>query len=194
MNHNLNYKNRKWNDFSISKGSKLKEVFVVNPSVYYEYRGEISTIYHSDYYDELIPISEREKGVRFKHDRYSKSFKNVLRGLHWDDKTWKLVSCFSGFIYLVVLDVREGSENYGVWESFIISEKTGCQILIPPGFANGHLVLEESSIFHYKMAYSGEYNDENAQKTIKWNDPKFKIDWPISNPILSPRDRIFNSF
>lgn len=189
MDHNNFYKTRKWNDFSFHKGTKLEEVTVINPSIYFEYRGEICTLYHSDFYDHLIPKGQKEEGVEFKHDRYSKSYKNVLRGLHWDDKTWKLVSCISGSIYLVVLDVREGSESFGIWESFILSNKTGCQILIPPGFANGHLVLEDESIFHYKMAYSGDYNDETKQHTVNWNDARFNIDWPISDPILSRRDR-----
>ena len=64
-------------------------VKIIQPSVYHEQRGEIWSIYHSDYYDRLIPIEERERGVQFKHDRYSKSEEGVLRGLHWDDKTWK---------------------------------------------------------------------------------------------------------
>ena len=88
MNQNLNYKNRKWNDFSISKGSKLNEVFVVNPSDYYEYRGEISTIYHSDYYDELIPISEREKVQKLFNDQIkyhvNPTGKFVIGGPHGD--------------------------------------------------------------------------------------------------------------
>ena len=78
---------------------------IIQPSVYHEHRGEISTTYHSDYYDRLIPIKEK-RGSKFKHDRYSKSEEGVLRGLHWDDKTWKMVSCLHGKIYLVVLDVR----------------------------------------------------------------------------------------
>ena len=55
-------------------------------------------------------------------------------------------------------------------------------------FANGHYVFEDDSIFHYKMAYHGEYNDENKQQTIKWDDTKYEIEWPCTNPILSKRD------
>ena len=70
--------------------------------------------------------------------------------MHYDDKTWKLVSCLHGKIYLVVLDLREGSLNknpqYGKSESFILSPETGTQVLIPPMFANGHYVMELSLI------------------------------------------------
>lgn len=114
--------------------------------------GPISTTYHSDYYDRLLPASDRNNGLQFKHDRYSKSKIGVLRGMHYDEKTWKLVSCIHGKIYLVVMDVRPKSPTYGKWESFIISPETGTQVLIPPMFANGHYVMEDDSIFSYKMA------------------------------------------
>jgi dTDP-4-dehydrorhamnose 3,5-epimerase len=182
------YKNKKWNDFEYYTSQVLPELRIIQPSVWYEYRGSISTTYHSDYYDRLIPSADRASGVSFKHDRFSKSDKNVLRGLHSDNKTWKLVTCLSGKIYLVVADVREHSTNYGKWESFIISPETQTQILIPPGFANGHYVLEDNSIFYYKLAYEGEFNDVENQETYRWNNPKFNIDWPTNNPILSKRD------
>ena len=183
------YKERDWNDFHFYNGSILPEIKIVQPSVYHEYRGSISTTYHSEYYDRLLPATERNEGLSFKHDRYSKSKLGVLRGLHYDDKTWKLVSCIYGKIYLVVLDMREQQPNYGKWESFIISPETTTQVLIPPMFANGHFVMEDDSIFTYKMAYKGEYNDENKQKTIVFNDNRFGIDWPVQSPILSRRDR-----
>jgi dTDP-4-dehydrorhamnose 3,5-epimerase len=186
------YKERDWNDFHFYNGSVLPEVKIVQPSVYHEYRGSISTTYHSEYYDRLLPANERNEGLEFKHDRYSKSKLGVLRGLHYDDKTWKLVSCIHGKIYLVVLDMREQQPNYGKWESFIISPETTTQVLIPPMFANGHFVMEDDSIFTYKMAYKGEYNDENKQKTIVFNDSRFGIDWPVQSPILSKRDRYGN--
>lgn len=183
------YKERSWNDFHYYNGSVLPEVKIVQPSTYYEYRGSISTTYHSDYYDRLLPAAERNNGLQFKHDRYSKSKIGVLRGMHYDEKTWKLVSCIQGKIYLVVMDVRPQSPSYGKWESFIISPETATQVLIPPMFANGHYVMEDDSIFFYKMAYDGEYNDETKQKTIVFNDKRFNVEWPVAQPILSKRDR-----
>jgi dTDP-4-dehydrorhamnose 3,5-epimerase len=182
------YKQRDWDDFHFYHGSTLNEVKVVQPSVYHEQRGSISTTYHSDYYDRILPANDRNNGLKFKHDRFSKSKKNVLRGLHYDDKTWKLVNCLHGKIYLVVLDLREKQPNYGKWESFILSPETATQVLIPPMFANGHYVFEDDSIFSYKMAYQGEFNDVDKQKTIKWNSTKFNIDWPCTTPIISKRD------
>jgi len=182
------YKQRDWDDFHFYNGTKLPQIKVVQPSVYHEQRGSISTTYHSDYYDKLLPANDRNNGLKFKHDRFSKSKRNVLRGLHYDDKTWKLVSCLHGKIYLVVVDLREKQPNYGKWESFILSPETATQVLIPPMFANGHYVFEDDSIFSYKMAYQGEFNDVDKQKTIKWNSTKFNIDWPCTTPIISKRD------
>ena len=111
-----------------------------------------------------------------------------MRGLHYDDKTFKLVQALVGDIYLVVLDVREKSPTYGKWESYIISEKTRDQVLVPPGFANGHFALTDC-VFHYTMFYSGDYVDENKQGVIKWNDTQYNIEWPTTAPILQKRDR-----
>ena len=188
-NRSIFYKERSWDDFHFYNGSVLPQVKIVQPSIYHEYRGMITTTYHSDFYDKLLPANDRNKGLKFNHDRYSKSKQNVLRGLHYDDKTWKLISCPHGKLYLVVLDLREKQPNYGKWESFIIGPETGTQVLIPPMFANGHYVMEDNSIFQYKLAYPGEYYDDDKQGTVFWNDKRFNIDWPTDNPILSKRDK-----
>ena len=135
-NRSIFYKERSWDDFHFYNGSVLPQVKIIQPSIYHEYRGMITTTYHSDYYDRLLPANERNEGLKFNHDRYSKSKQNVLRGLHYDDKTWKLISCPHGKLYLVVLDLRQKQPNYGKWESFIIGPETGTQVLIPPMFAN----------------------------------------------------------
>tara|TARA_A200000159_G_C7255195_1_gene310611 strand:- start:295 stop:891 length:597 start_codon:yes stop_codon:yes gene_type:complete len=193
INRSIYYKERAWNDIHIYNSKVLTGgVKIIQPAVYHELRGEISTLYHSDYYDRMLPVKEREKGVQWKHDRYSKSQEGVLRGMHYDDKTWKLISCIHGKMYLVVLDVRGGNvvtnPQYGSWETYIISPQTQTQVLIPPGFANGHYVMEDNSVFYYKLAYPGEYNDVENQGTVFWNDPKFNIEWPCTHPLLSKRD------
>jgi dTDP-4-dehydrorhamnose 3,5-epimerase len=86
------------------------------------------------------------------------------------------------------MDVRENSVNYGKWESYIISEKTRDQVLVPPGFANGHFALTDC-VFHYNLFYQGDYVDEKAQGVIKWNDSRFNIEWPTDKPVLQARDR-----
>ena len=181
----MNYKDTTWQDVDISYLKTFgNEVPVYSPAVYREYRGEIFTTYHS----ETHPVKELLSNDVVVHNRFSKSYAGVLRGLHYDDKTWKLVQALAGDIYLVVLDVRENSSTYGKWESYIISEKTRDQVLVPPGFANGHYALTDC-VFHYNLFYSGAYVDENKQGVIKWNDPKFNIEWPTDNPTLQQRDK-----
>jgi dTDP-4-dehydrorhamnose 3,5-epimerase len=181
----MNYKLGKWDQFDVSFLEKFQEqVPVYSPSVYREYRGEIFTTFHSAEHP-VMNLLPDDVNI---HGRFSRSYKNVLRGLHYDDKTWKLVQALVGEIYLVVLDVRENSPTFGVWESYIITERTRDQVLVPPGFANGHFALTDC-IFHYNLFYQGEYADENKQGVIRWNDERFNIEWPTDKPILQRRDR-----
>ena len=69
------------------------------------------------------------KNIKFKHDKFSLSKKNVLRGLHGDSKTWKLISCPYGKFLLVVVDCRKNSKNYLKWKSCVLSHQNGLQIL-----------------------------------------------------------------
>jgi len=127
--------------------------------------------------------------IKFNHDKFSLSKKNVLRGLHGDTKTWKLVSCPYGKFLLVVVDCNKKSKNYLKWRSWILSHENSLQILIPPNYANGHLCLSDHCLFHYKLSYKGSYFGASKQFSLKWNDPKLNIKWPIKKPILSFRDK-----
>ncbi len=181
----MNYKLRSWDSFYISYLKRFDEqVPIFTPSIYREFRGEIFTTYHT----KTHPVNKLLPEDIEIHSRFSKSYKGVLRGLHYDNKTYKLVQALVGDIYLVVLDYREDSATFGKWESYIISEKTRDQVLIPPGFANGHYALTDC-IFHYNLFYPGEYIDEHSQGVIKFNDSRFNIEWPDDNPILQARDR-----
>lgn len=181
----MNYKTLNWDYFDVSYLNNFAhDVPIFSPSVYREYRGEIFTTYHN----KLHPVKNFIDTDCNIHNRFSKSYKGTLRGLHYDSKTWKLVQSLIGDIYLIILDMREESSTYGKWESFIITDKTRDQVLIPPGFANGHYALTDC-IFHYTLFYKGDYVDENEQKVVKWNDERFNIEWPSLNPILQRRDR-----
>ena len=127
--------------------------------------------------------------INFKHDKFSLSKKNVLRGLHGDSKTWKLVSCPYGKFLLVVVNCVKKSKDYLTWQSWILSHNNGVQILIPPNHANGHLCLSNECLFHYTQSYPEEYVDWFDQEEVKWNDPEIAIEWPIKNPILNWRDK-----
>ena len=127
--------------------------------------------------------------IKFNHDKFSISKKNVLRGLHCDFKSWKMVTSVYGKFLFVVVDMRKNSKNYLKHKSWILDYKKPVLILVPPYYANGHLTISKECVFHYKWSYKGKYVDSNKQKSYRWNDPKIKIKWPIKNPILSKRDK-----
>ena len=158
----------------------FSEVGVFDADMFRDYRGDIWTTYKK----RASPTK-----LDFIHDKYSSSRKNVIRGIHGDYKTWKMVSCLQGELYFVVVDNRTESKTYLQWDWMMLDDKTRKQVLLPPGFGNGFCVMSENSVFSYKLAYGGEYSDVDDQFTLKWNDPRVNIDWPINNPILQTRDK-----
>jgi dTDP-4-dehydrorhamnose 3,5-epimerase len=162
----------------ISK-TKLENVLLIEPSIFNDHRGTYVETYNIEDY------KKNDITIEFVRDDISTSSKNVLRGIHYDDKTWKLIQCMYGKIYFVVVDMRVDSADYLKWQSFTLSSSNRHQVLVPPNFGNGHLVLSESCIFHYKMS---EYYDPDNERGLKWDDPKVGIDWLIQKPILSIKD------
>lgn len=157
---------------------KIRDVKILEPDVYTDYRGDLWTLWKDGQFE-----------LNFNHDKVSTSRKNVLRGIHGDYKSHKLVTCLQGELYFVVVDNRPESPSYLQWDWIILNDRTRKQVLLPPGVGNGFLVLSENSIFHYKWSYQGEYPDVAEQFTIKWNDPRINITWAIDNPILQARDK-----
>ena len=139
----------------------LDGVLSITYDVFEDHRGYYSEIYNRDIF------KENEINVDFIQDDISVSYKNVFRGIHGDRKTWKLISCLYGSFYLVVVNNIEGHEQYLKYQSFILSQKNRKQILVPPGFGNGHLVLSEKAIF---------------------NDSRINFWFPHTNFIISQRD------
>lgn len=158
----------------------LDGVLIIKPPTWSkDARGEYVETYNQALYEAA--------GIRgpWIQDDISVSKKNVLRGIHGDTRTTKLISCLYGEFYFVVVNWDPQSPQYGKWISMNLSEKNRLQVLVPPKFGNGHLVLSETTIFHYKQT---TYYDRASQFTLYWNDPKLGIRWPTLNPILSERD------
>ena len=163
----------------IVEKTKLNGVLLIKLDVFEDFRGQYVETYNEKIY--------REHGIDipFVQDDISTSSRHVLRGIHGDSETWKLISCLYGKFYLVVLNGDKDSEGFGKWDSFVLSDTNRHQVLVPPKFGNGHLVLSEQAIFHYKQ---NTYYNPGGQFTYVWNDPQLNIWWPIKNPILSRRD------
>jgi len=164
---------------SVTK-TKLDGVLLIKaPTTFEDFRGTYVETYNQDLYQKA------GVAVPFVQDDISTSTRHVLRGIHGDTETWKLVSCLHGKFYLVVLNYDQSSKQFGQWESFTLSDTNHLQVLIPPKFGNGHVVLSETAIFHYKQ---NTYYNRAGQFTVLWNDPRFKIWWPVQQPIISQRD------
>lgn len=162
------------------KNTQLQGVKLITPPTNFEdFRGSYVELYNAKIY--------KESGItqNFIQDDISTSSKDVLRGIHGDQTTWKLVSCLHGSFYIVVINNDVESPEYKQWQGFTLSATNRIQVLIPPKFGNGHVVLSDKAIFHYKQ--TSDY-DRASQFTIIWNDPDYGIWWPIKNPILSQRD------
>jgi dTDP-4-dehydrorhamnose 3,5-epimerase len=163
----------------IVEETKLKDVLLIKHNIFEDHRGEYVELYNEKLF--------HQNGIKTKfiQDDVSISSRNVLRGLHGDDKTWKLISCLYGKFYFVVADADPNSKTFGKWQSFVLSDRNKYQILVPPNHANGHLALSHKIVFHYKQS---TYYDPKGQFTYRFDDPKFNIWWPVNNPILSMRD------
>lgn len=157
---------------------EFREVITLNTDSFRDERGELWTTWDKSWLS-----------IDFNRDKVSTSLKDVVRGLHGDYKSHKLVSCIVGELFFVIVDNRKDSETYLQHETRILSDKRKEFILLPPGFANGFAVLSEFAVFNYKWSYVGEYPDVEDQFSLRWNDPKLRISWPrIDSPILSDRD------
>lgn len=166
--------------------TNLNGVLLIKPQVFDDFRGEYVEIYNEKLYTDIIR-SIYNIDLKFVEDDISISTRHSLKGVHGDDRTWKLVSCLYGKFYLVVINYDENSEEYGKWQGFTLSDRNRHQVLVPPKFGNGHVALSSMSIFGYKQS---EYYDPKRQFTIIWNDSRFNMWWPIKNPIVSQRDEV----
>ena len=154
-------------------------VEIFEPDVFTDFRGDYWTTWKKD---------EFSHDIEFNHDKVSTSKEHVLRGIHGDFKSHKLITCLYGELFFILVDNRENSKTYLQHQSMILDDIERKMVLIPPGVGNGFLVLSEHSVFSYKWSYSGEYPDVEDQFSVKWNDPEVGVFWPSNDPILSERD------
>lgn len=164
--------------FSVEK-TAISGVQIITYDKFEENRGNIWTTF----VDDVTPI-------KFHHDKFSISNFNVLRGIHGDNKSTKLVTAVYGEILQVVVDCRQSSKTYREYISVLINRSNPCSVLIPPGCGNAYYVQSEQAVYHYKLSYPGDYIDAQDQFTFRFDDPIFGIKWPTLNPILSTRDNI----
>ena len=160
----------------------IPEVVLVVPQTFGDQRGFFMEMYKRSEF-----VSNGVAG-EFVQDNYSHSARGVLRGLHYQKPPaaqGKLVMVIHGEVFDVAADIRRGSPTYGRWVGVVLSDKNPQMLYVPEGFAHGFCVLSKAAGFIYKV--TAEYASE-LDSGILWNDPSIGIEWPISEPRLSPRD------
>ena len=167
--------------------TKLDKVLLFVHECFEDHRGTYEELYNKDYFDGVCEFHFGHT-IDFVEDNIAVSSKHVLRGLHGDDRTWKYVTCLKGKYFINVLCYDYDSPFFGKYESFVLSEQNKKQLLIPPKHGHGYVVMSDEAIFYYKQ--SCIYRGMEKQFTVKYDDPRFNMWWPISNPILSKRDTL----
>jgi dTDP-4-dehydrorhamnose 3,5-epimerase len=161
--------------------TSLPGVVVIEPQVFGDARGYFYESYNQEKYEAA--------GIKrtFVQSNVSRSAKGVLRGLHyqWPNPQGKLVSVLEGEVFDVAVDIRHGSPTFGKWEGVMLSAENKRHFWIPEGFAHGFCVVSEFATFSYQCT---ALYDREADASVRWNDARIGIDWPVSQPLLSEKD------
>ena len=101
----------------------INGIQIIEPDIFTDFRGDLWTTWKKD---------EFPNNMKFNHDKISTSRQNVIRGIHGDYKSWKLITCLYGELYFVMVDNREDSETFTEWDSMILDDKKRRMVLVPP--------------------------------------------------------------
>jgi len=162
--------------------TSLPGVWEIHPDVFRDSRGIFIETYNQAKFAEIGVMDT------FVQDNHSSSTKGTLRGLHYQLRHGqaKLCRVIEGEALDIALDIRIGSPTFKKWTMVLLSAEKQNQLYIPAGFAHGFLALTDRVQFLYKC--SDFYNAED-EHGIQWNDPEIAISWPISDPLVSEKDR-----
>jgi len=166
---------------NVKHSSEIEGAVIISLDTFDDVRGKIWTLYGEN---SFLP--------EFVEDKITISYKNVLRGLHGDALTGKLITCIGGAFQLAIADMRRKSPTYTNTYMITLNDEKPTSIYIPPGCINGHLCLSDKCTFHYK--WTRPYEGIQDQVTILWNDPDLAFECLIQDPILSERDQNGTSF
>ncbi|MDO4488333.1 MAG: dTDP-4-dehydrorhamnose 3,5-epimerase [Eubacteriales bacterium] len=172
----------------IKNGKKIEGLYVIEPTVHRDARGYFVETYNKNDF-EAAGLK-----MNFVQDNQSKSTKGVLRGLHYQKQfpQGKLVRVLSGSVYDVAVDLRSGSETFGMWYGVELTDENMKQFYIPEGFAHGFMVLSDEAVFAYKCTDFYHPGDEGG---LMWNDPEIGVEWPMDiEPLLSEKDKVQPNF
>ena len=160
--------------------TEIPDVVIIEPTVHGDDRGYFVETFRADKLEAFLGYK-----IDFCQDNESKSSRGVLRGLHYQlhpDAQTKLVRVIQGSVLDVAVDIRKGSPTFGKYISVELNAENKRQLLVPRGFAHGFLVLEDDTIFAYKV--DSYYSPEN-DRGIAFDDINLNIDWQIPHTELN---------
>ena len=166
--------------------TEIPDVWVCEPKVFADARGYFMETWRASDFNEHIGHE-----VNFVQDNQSMSSRGVLRGLHFQKGEFsqaKLVRVLQGTVVDVAGDLRQSSPTFGKYVMVELSAENKRQLFIPRGFAHGFQVLSDTAVFTYKV---DNIYAPQAECSIRYDDPKIGIAWPITNPqelLLSEKD------
>ncbi|MBT5491531.1 dTDP-4-dehydrorhamnose 3,5-epimerase [bacterium] len=167
--------------------TKIEDVVIIEPQVHGDDRGYFVETFMQDKLEEFLGYK-----INFCQDNESKSSKGVLRGLHYQlapAAQTKLVRVIQGKVLDVAVDIRKGSPTFGQHVSVELTSENKKQMLVPRGFAHGFIVLEDDTIFAYKV--DNYYSPQN-DRGIAFDDVDLGIDWILNTDELnlSAKDKV----
>ncbi len=160
----------------------IPELLLLEPTVFQDERGYFMETFHAR------KLAALGLEIQFVQENQSSSVHATLRGLHYQNPhpQGKLVRVTRGEVYDVAVDLRTWAPTFGRWFATILSESNRKQLYVPEGFAHGFCVLSGSAEFVYKCT---DFYHPDCEHIIRWDDPDLAIEWPLSNPVLSPKDQ-----
>ena len=169
--------------------TELKGAWLLEPEPAVDERGSFTRVFCREMF--------RESGLAFEfvQNSISENFKRAtLRGMHYQVEPAaevKLVQCLRGALYDVIVDLRTGSETYCQWYGVELSAVNRRILYVPQGFAHGFQTLVDDTAVYYMIseAYAPQY-----ARGVRWNDPAFGIKWPLSEPVISDKDRLLPDY
>ena len=162
--------------------TKLEGLALIEPVVHGDERGFMLESYSREAWAEL------GVEVEFVQHNHSRSSRGTLRGIHFQTEPGqaKLIRCARGEILDVAVDLRRNSPTYGQWEAHRLDDVKHRQLFVPVGFGHGFAVLSETADVAYQVS---SYYDPATEAGIAWDDPDIDVDWEVSDPLLSERDK-----
>ena len=158
----------------------IPDVVIIEPKVHGDSRGYFVETFRQDKLEEFLGYK-----INFTQDNESKSSKGVLRGLHYQLPPFaqtKLVRVIQGRVLDVAVDIRKNSPTFGQYVATLLSSENKKQMLIPRGFAHGFVVLEDDTIFAYKV---DNYYSPECDRGIAFDDESLNIDWILDHNELN---------